>query len=139
MKEGEACSPAVPPRVLLERLRSAADAGDWEQVRSLCHPEARMVLRISDGRALSLDEALDLLRAEDDAREHEPTHYYVDDLDERAAISLGSVVRGGAQKHLCWLLTFVDGLVYRQALFHSLSEAQEAYAELGLELGMPSR
>lgn len=137
MEEGGAQLP-VPPRILLERLRSAADAGDLEEVRRLCHPEALLVLRISDGRALSLDDPIALLRLESEAGEHEPTHYYVDSLDEHAAIALGYVTRQGIGKHLCWLLTFVDGLVYRQALLQSPTEAQAAYAELGLELGMPS-
>jgi hypothetical protein len=95
------------------------------------------VLRISDGIPLALDEALDLLRAEADAGEHEPTHYYVNDLDEHAVVALGFVTRRGQEKHLCWLVTFVDGLVYRQALYRSLGDAEAAYAELGIELGVP--
>ncbi len=128
----------VPPSVLLERVRAAADAGDWVQLRRLCHPDARLVLRITEGRALSVDEALDVLLSEVDAGEPEPVHYYTDNLDESAVVALGSIVRRGNQKHLCWLLTFVDGLVYRQALFSSLSDAQAAYAEFGVGLGMPS-
>jgi hypothetical protein len=128
--------PAISPRALLEELRSAADDRDWEGVRRLCHPDALLVLRVSEGRPLPLDEALDVLRADADAGEHEPVHYYVDELDEHAAVALGSITREGTQKHLCWLVTFVDGLVYRQLLFESLGEAQAAYAELGHELGM---
>lgn len=138
MEEGDTQPAPVSPKILLEKLRSAADSGDLEQVRRLCHPDARLVLRMSDGLALSLDEALDLLRVEIEGGEHEPTHYYVDSLDEHAAVALGYVARQGIGKHLCWLLTFVDGLVYRQVLFRSMGEAQGAYAELGLELGMPS-
>ena len=93
------------------------------------------MLRISDGLALRVDEALEVLRAEAEAGEPEPTHFYVDDLDDRAVIALGSVVRRGASKELCWLLTFVDGLVYRQGLYRSLGEAQAAYAEFGIKLG----
>jgi hypothetical protein len=128
---------ADAPTILLERLRAAADARDWEQVRALCHPDARLVLRVSDARALPVDEALDRLRADAKAGEPEPVHYYVDMLDEQAVVALGSITRDGTQKHLCWLVTFVDGLVYRQALFSSLSGAQAAYAELGLDLGTP--
>jgi hypothetical protein len=127
----------VPPTVLLERVLAAADARDLERVRALCHPDARLVLRMSDGRALTLDEAVDVLRADIRAGEHEPVHHYVDNLDEHAAIALGSVTRNGRVRHLCWLLTFLDGLVYRQALFGSMGEARAAYAELGLDLGMP--
>ena len=138
MENGDIRPKAVPPRILLERLRSAADAHDWEQLRDLCHPEARLVLRMPDGRALSVDEALEVLRADVEAGEHEPVHYYVDDLDEQAVVSLGSLVRDGRQKQLCWVMTFVDGLVFRQALFSTLSEGQAAYAKLGLDLGVPS-
>jgi hypothetical protein len=94
------------------------------------------VLRVSDGRDLSLAEALDVLQSDAAAGEPEPVHYYVDTLDEHAVFALGSVTRAGRPKHLCWLVTFVDGLVYRQGLFESLNDAQAAYAELGLELGM---
>jgi len=128
-----AASPA--PRVLLEALRAAADAGDWAEVERRCHPESRLVLRVSDGRALPLDEALEVLRADAEAGEPEPTHYYVDDLDDRAAIALGSVVRKGVPRELCWLLTFMDGLVYRQGVYESLGEAQAAYAKFGIDLG----
>jgi hypothetical protein len=106
-------------------------------VRRLCHPDARLELRVSEGRDLSVDEALEVLQADAAAGEPEPVHYYVDTLDERAVVALGSVTRAGREKRLCWLLTFVDGLVYRQALFETLSDAQAAYAEHGLDLGMP--
>jgi hypothetical protein len=133
-------SPTVPappaPRVLLERLRAAADARDWDGLRALCHPGAVLVLRIPDGRGLPLDEALDVLRAEAEAGEFEPIHYYVDDVDDQAVIALGSISRNGTVTHLCWLVTFVDGLVYRQALYRTLGEAHAAYAGLGGELGL---
>jgi len=126
----------APPSTLLENVRAAADAHDWERLRSLCHPDARLVLRFSGGRALSVDDALDVLRLEAEAGAPEPMHSYVDTIDERAAIAAGTVVRETSARYLCWLLTFVDGLLYRQALFGSIGEARSAYAELGVDLGM---
>ncbi len=128
------------PGQRVERLREAADTRDWDLLRSLCHPDARLVLRMTEGAALALDDALAVLRADAEAGAYEPTHYYIDDLDESAAIAVGSVMGPHDQKpkHLCWLLTFRDGLLYRQALHETSNEAEELYRKLGLELGITS-
>jgi hypothetical protein len=124
----------------VERLRSAADARDWELLRSLCHPRALLVLRMTEGTALTVDEAISVLREDAEAGVHEPIHYYIGDLDEHAAIAVGTVMGPNDQKpkHLCWLLTFVDGLLYRQALCPTSDDAERLYRECGLELGQPS-
>jgi hypothetical protein len=122
----------------VEQLRAAADAREWELLRSLCHPDARLVLRMTEGKALTVDEAIAVLREDADAGAYEPTHYYIGDLDAQAAIAVGTVMGPNDQtaKHLCWLLTFVDGLLYRQALCATADEAEQLYREHGLELGI---
>jgi hypothetical protein len=122
----------------VERLRAAADAREWELLRSLCHPDALLVLRMSEGKALTVDEAIAVLREDAEAGAYEPTHYYIGDLDDRAAIAVGTVMGPNDQKpkHLCWLLTFADGLLYRQALCSTADDAERLYRECGLELGL---
>ena len=122
----------------VERLRAAADARDWELRRRLCHADALLVLRVSDGTPLTVVEAIGVLRDDAEAGAYEPTHYYIGDLDERAALAVGTVMGPNDQrpKHLCWLLTFVDGLLYRQALCSTADEAERLYRERGLGLGL---
>jgi hypothetical protein len=126
------------PSHCVERLRVAADERDWELLRSLCHPDALLVLRMTEGRALSVDEAIAVLHEDAEAGAYEPTHYYIGDLDGQAAVAVGTVMGPNDQKpkHLCWLLTFVDGLLYRQALCGTADEAEQLYRERGLELGL---
>ena len=127
------------PSHCVERLRAAAEERDWARLRSLCRPDALLVLRMSGGKALTLDEAVEVLREDANAGAYEPTHYYIGDLDDHAAIAVGTVMGPHDQKpkHLCWLLTFVDGLLYRQALCPTADEAERLYREHGLELGLP--
>ena len=129
---------SLRPSQRVERLREAADARDWNLLRSRCHPDARLVLRMTEGTALALDDALAVLRADADAGAYEPTHYYIGDLDGSAAIAVGSVMGPHDQKakHLCWLLTFRDGLLYRQVLCETSNEAEELYRDVGVELGI---
>ena len=96
------------PSYSVERLRAAAEARDWELLRSLCHADALLVLRMSEGQALTVDEAVETVMGPNDQK---PTH-------------------------LGWLLTFVDGLLYRQALSPTADEAERLYREHGVELGL---
>ena len=68
--------------------------------------------------------------------------YYVEEIDEHAACALGSFHRfpGGKADATpaCWLVTFVDGLLFREALFTSIAEARQVYRERGIDLGIPS-
>lgn len=131
------------PNQHVEHLRAAVDRRDWIGLRSLCHPEARLVTPLSGGVALSVDEAIDALRMEIEASNYAAFHYYVDDLDEHAAVAVGAfrlTEPSGfyESSHVCWVVTFVEGLLFRQQLFDSLEEGQRAYRELGVELGLGS-
>ena len=122
----------------VERLRAAADARDWELLRRLCHVDALLVLRMSEGKPLTVDEAIAVLRDDAEAGAYEPTHYYIGDLDERAALAVGTVMGPNDQKpkHLCWVLTCVDGLLLRQALCATAAAPERLYRERGLGLGL---
>jgi hypothetical protein len=62
-------------------------------------------------------------------------------LDEHAVTVRGRVRRtlaGGGFEDAghCWTLSVVDGLIYRQGVYASASEAAAAYRELGICLGI---
>ena len=132
----------VSPCEHVERLRAAVDERDWECLYELCHPEARVVLPISGGMALHLPELVSALRSATEESRYAAYLYHVEAIDEHAACAIGSFhsfAKGevGATP-ACWVVTFVDGLLYREALFGSIAEARQAYAELGVELGIPT-
>ena len=117
------------------------DERDWDRSHRLCHPDARVVLPISDGAALSRNELVPVLRSATEQSTYAAFLYYVEEVDEHAACALGSFHRfpGGQADATpaCWLVTFVDGLLFREALFASIADARQAYGELGIELGIP--
>ena len=132
----------VSPCECVERLRAAVDDRDWEGLRSLCHPEARVVLPISDGMALSTGELIPALRSVTEESKYAAHLYYTEEIDGNAACAVGSFHLFSAATTeatpACWLVTFVDGLLYREALFDSIADARRAYANLGIELGIPA-
>jgi hypothetical protein len=132
----------VSPCERVERLRAAVDDRDWEGLRSLCHPDARVVLPISDDIALSADELIPALRSATEESTYAAYLYYTEEIDENAACAVGSFHRfSGATvgaTPACWLVTFVDGLLYREALFDSIAGARRAYDNFGIELGIPA-
>ena len=132
----------VSPCECVERLRAAVDERDWEGLNDLCHPEARVVSPISDGMALSPGELIPALRSVTEESKYAAYLYYTEEIDENAACAVGSFHRfSGASTEAtpaCWLVTFVDGLLYRETLFDSIADARRAYGNLGIELGIPA-
>jgi hypothetical protein len=130
----------VSPCESVERLRAAVDGRDWEGLHGLCHPEARVVLPFSGGSALPLPELLAALRSATEESRYAAYLYHVEEIDENAACAVGSFhsFRNGDVEATpaCWVVTFVDGLLYREALFGSIVEARRAYGRLGIELGI---
>jgi ketosteroid isomerase-like protein len=118
-----------------------AKAGDWDALRALYHPDARLVTVTGGPEALPLDGLIAELR-----RASEDTWYSVKTtqsvvVDEHAVIFVGrmrrSVPGGGFEDagHV-WMLTVRDGLIYRQGVYGTADEASAAYQELGVSLGM---
>ena len=136
VRRGEQVSPCEH----VERLRAAVDGHDWKRLESLCHPEARVVLPISGGIALSLPELVSALRSATEESRYAAYLYHVERIDENAACAVGSFhsfTKGAVEATpACWVVTFVDGLLYREALFGSIAEARRAYGQLGIELGV---
>ena len=137
--EGRRSEP-VSPCEHVERLRAAVDGRDWERLQSLCHPDARVVLPISGGIALPLPELVAALRSATEESRYAAYLYHVEEIDENAACAVGSFhsfAKGAVEATpACWVVTFVDGLLYREALFGSIAEARRAYGRLGVELGI---
>jgi hypothetical protein len=132
----------VSPCENVERLRAAVDGRDWKGLHDLCHPEARVVLPISEGVALPPSDLVSALRSATEESTYAAYLYHVEEIDENAACVVGSFhsfTKGAVDATpACWVVTFVDGLLYREALFGSITEARRAYTELGVELGIPA-
>ena len=118
-----------------------ARAGDWDALRALYHPDARLVTVTGGPEPLPVDGLISELQ-----RASEDTWYSVKStkavvVDEHAVIFVGrmrrSVSGGGFEDagHV-WLLTVQDGLIYRQGVYGTAEEAAAAYQELGVSLGM---
>ena len=97
---------------------------------------------ISGGIALSLSELVSALRSATEESRYAAYLYHVEEIDENAACAVGSFhsfTKGAVEATpACWVVTFVDVLLYREALFASIAEARQAYGELGIELGIPA-
>jgi ketosteroid isomerase-like protein len=118
-----------------------ARAGDWDALRALYHPDARLVTVTGGPEPLPVDGLISELQ-----RASEDTWYSVKStkavvVDEHAVIFVGrmrrSVPGGGFEDagHV-WLLTVRDGLIYRQGVYGTAEEAAAAYEQLGLSLGI---
>ena len=118
-----------------------ARAGDWDALRALYHPDARLVTVTGGPEPLPVDGLISELQ-----RASEDTWYSVNStkavvVDEHAVIFVGrmrrSVPGGGFEDagHV-WLLTVRDGLIYRQGVYGTAEEAAAAYEELGVGLGI---
>lgn len=118
-----------------------AKAGDWDALRALYHPDARVVTVTGGPEPLCADALIAELR-----RASEDTWYSVKTtkavvVDEHAVIFVGrmrrSVPGGGFEDagHV-WMITVRDDLIYRQRVYGTADEAFASYRELGVALGI---
>jgi hypothetical protein len=126
---------------LVAEMSRVFAARDWPAMRELYHPKA-LIFTVSGGPApLAADEVVaELERASQDfvysVRGSDPMA-----LDEHAAIVTGRmrrrVPRGGFEDagHV-WLMTVLEGLLYRQAVYDDPAEAARSYERLGITLGV---
>ena len=125
-------------RALLAAHRSA----DWDGVRELLHPEARIGVFATGGRPADPEEALRAMR-----EAHSVTTYtaYVQDieqLDEDAFLLFGRVrypheSGGFADVERVWVYVIRDGLLYRSAMFTNELQARQTHAvNPGLDMGL---
>jgi hypothetical protein len=130
----------VPFRVVNQCLQ-AHRTKNWEQLRKLLHPDARIGVFAAGGAPGDPEDAIAAMEAA-----HEDTSYHADVdsmrmLDEHAVLLTGRVeYRSKEGKRIkeerVWLYVVVDTLLYRSQVFRTEVEAQEVYRQLGITLGV---
>lgn len=136
----------MPERLplLVTECLSAHRAQDWDRLRRLVHPQARIGVFATGGHAVDVERAIDAMRTA-----HEDVSYSAEvqsmvGLDAHAVVLEGGVGHRAAdgryvyERH-AWLYVFVDDLLYRSAMFGSADEAKAAYRERGIDLGVGDR
>jgi hypothetical protein len=129
----------VPSRALLDRLADAYAQGSTA-LPSLYHEDALVCIAADPDTAITRDELFgrpELLRRTSLIGPVERIP-----IDERAgllhaAARVATPEGGFRSTRLVWLLTFKEGLVYRQRIHDSRDDAVAAYARDGLDLGLP--
>jgi hypothetical protein len=126
---------------VVAKLGRAFASRDWRAMRTLYHPSARIFTVTGGPEPLTASGIVDELE-----RASRDLVYSVQAspplaLDEQAVVITGRMrsrlPRGGFQEagHV-WLLIVRDGLIYRQGVYRDRAEAEEAYARLGVTLGV---
>jgi hypothetical protein len=127
---------------VIAKLSRVFASRDWQAMRALYHPDA-LVFTVTGGPdPLAADELIAELERVSEDFVYLVTPAETIPVDDHAAIITGRMRRrlpaGGFEDagHV-WLLPVRDGLVYRQAVHHDPEAAREAYARLGVTLGVP--
>jgi uncharacterized protein DUF4440 len=131
----------VPSRIVSQCLQ-AHRTKDWEQLRTLLHPDAQIGVFTAGGKPADPDAAIAAMEAA-----HEDVSYHADVqsiriLDEHAVLLTGRVEYRSAEgkwvkADRVWLYVVLDDLLYRSQVFESERQAQETYVRLGSSLGVP--
>ena len=125
---------------LIEAVDTAFKARDWPTLRRLYHEEALLCTVAAHERIVGPDELMEIFGALDDTPYSigETRTEAIDDATVLVSAQLRYPLAAGgiADAHRAWLLTFREGLVWRTRFFRNDTEAQAAYAELGIDLGM---
>ena len=114
---------------------------DWGAIRALYHPDALILTVMGGDTPLTADELVRQLELAAGDAVYSANGSPPVPLDQHAVIVTGRIRRrlphGGFEDagHL-WLLTTVDGLIYRQGVYHDQQAAIDAYQELGIGLGL---
>ena len=115
--------------------------GDWRAIRALYHPDARILTVMGGATPLTADELVERLELASQDFVYSVNGSPPVPLDQHAVIVTGRMRRrlpqGGFEDagHL-WVLTVVDGLIYRQGVYHDQQSAIDAYHQLGISLGL---
>jgi ketosteroid isomerase-like protein len=130
------------PGDLVRELTAALERQDWDGLRRLYHPDARLVTVAGGPEPKGPDETLEIIRA---AASHPLYRAQVWEgscrvLDSSACLLQGSLRHGTpeggfGERTTVWLYTLRDGLLYRSRYFSQESDAIAAYQESGLSLG----
>jgi hypothetical protein len=143
-RDGESATPSGEPRtafdVVLELGRLLAH-GRHEAIRSMYHPDARLITMAAGPEPLSADDAYTaLMGALRQASYSPPPSIEPVAIDEVAALGAATIrypVQGGghAVVRRVWLFTVKDGLLFRSAPLQSEAEARDLYRQKGPTLG----
>ena len=132
------------PLNVVTQLLAAHRAQDWDRLRTLLHPRARIGVFAAGGAPADAEEAIAAMQSA-----HADVSYSADvssahEIDTNVVVLLGAVRHREANgsRYLesphAWLYVIEDGLLYRSQMFASEREAREAYAAHGRALGVPS-
>ena len=114
---------------------------DWETLRTLLHPHARIGTFAGGGRPEDPEQAIARL-----TEAHQDFMYHADvatmvELDDESVLLEGRVQyrdeHGMADVERCWLYIARDGLLYRSAVYRTSVQARNEHAASGQTLGVP--
>ena len=118
---------------VIHALLAAHRGADWDGIRRLLHPEARIGVFSTGGRPADPEDALEAMR-----QAHAQTTYTayvkeIEELDGNGFLLLGRVrypheSGGFADVERVWVYVLRDDLLYRSAMFTSALEARQTYA-----------
>ena len=130
----------MPCRVLLDQVTEAYTSGDVPALISLYDEDALICGAAEPDAIMGRDELF--MRTDVLQRTHLVGPIEVIPIDQTAGL-LRATARSATEDgryqpaaERIWLLTFRDGLVYRQRALDSREEAADLYTRYGVELGM---
>lgn len=133
----------VTPVEVMRKCLDAHRAKDWDKLRRLFHPRAKIGVFAGGGLPGDPEKAIAEMTAA-----HSDLVYTADavaarELDAHAVVLKGRVryrVSGGgfADTERSWLYVVLDGQLYRSQMFRTSSQAELAYTTYGLDLGVES-
>jgi hypothetical protein len=128
---------------LADLCEHAVHDRDWDGLRALFHPNARIQLVITKNVAVSTDQAIETLQREVTESEFERWPSPAEALDDPGAALVTGSVRfrsdSGTWSHesRAWVYVAKDDLIYRWTYAQNSEAAKRAYAESGPGLGIP--
>jgi hypothetical protein len=127
----------------MRKCLEAHRAQDWDELRRLFHPRAKIGVFAGGGLPSDPEKALADMKSA-----HSDVLYQADvqtarELDEHAVVLKGRVryrldAGGFIDAERSWLYVVVDGRLYRSQMFRTSTEAELAYTTYGLDLGVAS-
>ena len=134
-------APRRTPTEVAQACLAAHQAQDWEKLRTLLHPNARIGTFAGGGRPEDPEQALARLASVHEDLIYSAAVSSMVELDDEAVVLEGRVQakrnEGWADVERCWLYVVRGGLLYRSAVFRTSHEARGAYAASGPTLGLP--
>ena len=130
----------MPCRLLLDQVAIAFAGGDVRELRALYDVNALICTAADRDTVLTPGELFE--RRDQLKRTYVIGPFDQIPIDETAGIlrAIARIANNDGQyrpaAECFWLLTFTDGLIYRQRVLGSRNEANELYAKHGHELGL---